>query len=101
MIRRRKRQPKSHSITRVRTSLREDVAGRQRRYFISMMIRTLCFILMVIFPSPWRWIFLAGALFLPYIAVIVANAGREPTRTPNSVTILEKKAIDPPQSDLP
>jgi hypothetical protein len=65
------------------------------------MIRTLCFILMVIFPSPWRWIFLAGALFLPYVAVIVANAGREPTRTPNSVTIFEKNAIDPPQSDLP
>jgi hypothetical protein len=81
-------------------SLREDIAGRQRRYFISMMIRTLCFVLMVIFPSPWRWIFLAGALFLPYIAVIVANAGREPTTTPSSVIDFEKNAIEPPQSDL-
>jgi hypothetical protein len=96
----RKRQPKSHSITGARTSLREDVAGRQRRYFISMMIRTLCFILMVIFPSPWRWIFLAGAFFLPYIAVIVANAGREPTTTPNSVIDFEKNALEPPRTDL-
>ena len=42
-----------------------------------MMIRTLCFILAVILPSPYRWIALFGAVVLPYIAVIVANAGRE------------------------
>jgi len=28
-------------------------------------------------PSPYRWIALIGALTLPYIAVIAANAGRE------------------------
>ena len=75
-------------------SLQEDVAGRQRRYFISMMIRTACFILMVVFSGPWRWIFLAGAFFLPYVAVIVANAGREPSITPESVLDLEKKALE-------
>jgi hypothetical protein len=95
MLKRRRKRP-SHSITRVRTSLREDVAGRQRRYFISMMIRTLCFILMVIFPSPWRWIFLAGALFLPYISVVIANAGREPTAGVNEATNFENNAIEPP-----
>lgn len=42
-----------------------------------MMIRTVCFILTVLLPSPYRWIALAGALTLPYIAVIAANAGRE------------------------
>ncbi len=42
-----------------------------------MMIRTACFILTVILPSPYRWIALSGALLLPYVAVIVANAGRE------------------------
>ncbi len=42
-----------------------------------MMIRTLCFILTVVTPSPYRWFFLIGALTLPYIAVIIANAGRE------------------------
>jgi hypothetical protein len=30
-----------------------------------------------VLPSPYRWIALAGALTLPYIAVIAANAGRE------------------------
>lgn len=95
-MRRRDRGPKSHSITQARPSLREDVAARQRRYFISMMIRTLCFVLMVVFPSPWRWLFLAGAFFLPYIAVVIANAGREPTSTPNALADFEIKAIEPP-----
>ncbi len=86
---------RSQSITHARTSLREDIAARQRRYFISMMIRTLCFILMVIFPSPWRWFFLAGAFLLPYISVVIANAGREPSVAPGTATDF-KKAIEPP-----
>jgi hypothetical protein len=54
-----------------------------------MMIRTACFILTVILPSPFRWFALAGAVFLPYIAVVVANAGRE-TIIPGAA-ILKKK----------
>ena len=65
------------SITSAQESLTNDQSGRARRYFISMMIRTACFILTVILPSPYRWIALSGALLLPYVAVIVANAGRE------------------------
>ncbi len=42
-----------------------------------MMIRTACFILTILLPSPYRWIALFGAVVLPYIAVVVANAGRE------------------------
>lgn len=95
-MRRRDRRQEAHSITRARTSLSADVAARQRKYFISMMIRTICFILMVVFPSPWRWIFLAGALLLPYIAVVIANAGREPTVTPSALTNLETRSLEPP-----
>ena len=65
------------SITSAQESLTNDQSGRARRYFISMMIRTACFILTVILPSPYRWIALSGALLLPYVAVIVANAGHE------------------------
>jgi hypothetical protein len=64
-------------ITSAPKSLSTDQAGRQKRYFISMMIRTLCFILTVILPSPFRWIALFGAVVLPYFAVVIANAGRE------------------------
>ena len=67
----------SFSITSAPKSLKSDLAGRQRRYLISMIIRTLCFLLTVVLPSPYRWFALVGAMFLPYIAVVIANAGRE------------------------
>ena len=69
-----------YSISDAQPSLSQDQSARARRYFISMMIRTLCFILAVILPNPYRWIALFGAVTLPYIAVIVANAGRETIR---------------------
>ena len=64
-------------ITSAPRSLSADQSGRQRRYFFSMMIRTVCFILTVILPSPYRWVALFGAVVLPYFAVVIANAGRE------------------------
>lgn len=77
-----------HSISDVGISLSKDQSARQRKYFISMMIRTFCFILAVVLPSPWRWVALIGAVTLPYIAVIAANAGRE---TIKSKTIYANK----------
>ncbi|CAB4600150.1 unannotated protein [freshwater metagenome] len=64
-------------ITSAPKRLSTDLAARQRRYLISMIIRTVCFLLTVALPSPYRWFALAGAMILPYIAVVVANAGRE------------------------
>ena len=78
-----------YDITSAQKSLSSDQPARQKRYFISMMVRTACFILTVILPSPFRWIALTGAVFLPYIAVVVANAGRE-TIIPGSA-VLKKK----------
>jgi hypothetical protein len=75
-----------HDITSAQPGLSRDLPGRQRRYFISMMVRTLCFIAAVILPSPFRWIALVGAVFLPYFAVVIANAGRE-TVQPGSAVI--------------
>lgn len=79
----------SFNITSAQTRLSADQGARQRRYFISMMIRTTCFILTVLLPSPWRWFALVGAAILPYIAVVMANAGRE-TILPGA-SILKKK----------
>lgn len=64
-------------ITSAPKALSVDQGSRQKRYFISMMIRTACFILTVVLPSPYRWIALFGAVVLPYVAVVIANAGRE------------------------
>jgi hypothetical protein len=63
-----------------RAGLTDDVRGRQRRYIISMSVRTVSFILFVALwnvSRPLGWIALALGLLLPYVAVVVANAGRE------------------------
>jgi hypothetical protein len=78
-----------YDVTSAPKALSNDLSSRQKRYFISMMIRTLCFILTVILPSPFRWIALFGAVTLPYIAVVIANAGRE-TITPGAALLSKK-----------
>jgi hypothetical protein len=70
----------SASVSNVGQPLSVDQSSRARKYFISMMVRTACFILAVVLPSPYRWIALFGAVVLPYVAVVVANAGRESIR---------------------
>jgi hypothetical protein len=69
-------------ITGARTGLEEDVRSRQRRYVISMGIRTIAVILTVILwdvAQPVAIATLAVGLLLPYVAVVIANAGRENT----------------------
>lgn len=62
-------------ITTVSQSRAEEIAGRQRRYLISMTIRLACFIAAYFVGPGWlRWVLMAGAVFLPYIAVVAANA---------------------------
>ncbi len=39
-----------------------------------MLVRTLCFIGAVVVGAGWvRWAMVAGAVFLPYLAVVLAN----------------------------
>ena len=66
-----------YRVTTAQKALSEEQKARTRRYLISMGIRTACFI-GVIFTEGWvRWLLVLGALLLPYIAVVMANAGRE------------------------
>ena len=84
----------SYNITSAQSGLSDDLPRRQKRYFISMMIRTACFILAVILPSPFRWVALAGSLLLPYFAVIMANAGRESVPTGTAVINEKYKSLN-------
>lgn len=62
-------------ITTAANDPREDQKRRQRRYLWSMSLRTICFIgALVVGDNVFRWILVAGAVFLPYIAVVLANA---------------------------
>jgi hypothetical protein len=64
-------------ITSAHAGHSERVRGRQRRYLLSMGIRTLCFVLAVVTDGWLRWGFIIAAVVLPYFAVIVANASGE------------------------
>ncbi|MFF2849142.1 DUF3099 domain-containing protein [Streptomyces sp. NPDC058001] len=71
-------------ITGARQGLADDVRGRQRRYVISMFIRTLAVILGVTLWNVERYVAIVAlvlGLVLPYIAVVIANAGRENVRS--------------------
>lgn len=65
------------TITGAQRALSEEQSGRTRRYLISMGIRTACFLAAVVIPTWPRWLFVIGAFTLPYLAVVIANAGRE------------------------
>jgi len=69
----------------------EEIPGRMKRYLISMSIRTACFIGAVIAPSPFRWFLLVGAVILPYIAVVMANAGQERSFEPMVIVESQKQ----------
>ncbi|WP_328891434.1 DUF3099 domain-containing protein [Streptomyces sp. NBC_00316] len=67
-------------ITGARQGLAEDVRGRQRRYVISMSVRTVSVVLAAVLwnvERPVAVVALALGALLPYVAVVIANAGRE------------------------
>ncbi|MEV1068214.1 DUF3099 domain-containing protein [Streptomyces sp. NPDC050263] len=67
-------------ITGARQGLQDDVRGRQRRYIISMSIRTLSVILAATLWNVERHVAVVALVLgvvLPYISVVIANAGRE------------------------
>ncbi len=66
-----------YRITNAGVGLSEEQAGRQRRYLISMGVRTMCFIGAILASGPLRWVLFFLAVVLPYVAVVIANAGRE------------------------
>jgi len=69
--------PEVYTITATNRALSSEQSGRTKRYLISMGIRTACVLAAIVVPGWPKWIFIAGAIVLPYVAVVIANAGRE------------------------
>lgn len=69
--------PEVHSITDAQRGTAAQQSGRTKKYLISMMIRTVCFLLAIVVPGWPKIAFIIGAVALPYLAVVIANAGRE------------------------
>lgn len=89
-----------YRITGTAQALSEDLEGRQLRYLISMGIRTACFVFGVTawFALGWAWVsglLFVGAILLPYVAVIFANAGRERAEIlPVTVLTPQRRALE-------
>ena len=82
-----------YRITAVPQSHSDDLRNRMNRYLVSMGIRTVCVVLVVIVHGPARWAFAAGALVLPYVAVVMANAARHLRGDPLTVPTPRRRAV--------
>ena len=72
-------------VTDAKRPMSEDIAYRERRYLVMMGIRIVCFVVAILlFVAHAGWLAAipaVGAIVIPYIAVVFANGGREPTST--------------------
>ncbi|MFJ3583661.1 DUF3099 domain-containing protein [Streptomyces sp. NPDC090127] len=96
--------PEVFRITGARQGLAEDVRGRERRYVISMTVRTLAVIAAILLWNVERHVSIAalvlGAL-LPYVAVVIANAGREKPPSLPSTYVPGPTRPELPTGDVP
>lgn len=92
------------SITDATESHSSEMRTRMVKYTISMSIRLVCFIAAFFTSGPLQWIFLAGAIFLPWFAVVVANGGADRRRQTKSTSLLDAApatALDGPATGSP
>ncbi|SIR59771.1 DUF3099 domain-containing protein [Microbacterium sp. RURRCA19A] len=74
-----KTSPRAQSATSLPQAPGDDAGSRFTKYMVMMGIRLACFAAMFLI-TPYGWytfVFAAGAIFLPYLAVIVANVGQD------------------------
>jgi Protein of unknown function (DUF3099) len=65
------------AITSLAPSPEQDRRARMVRYSIAMGIRLVCIFACFFTPGWWLLIPAAGAIFLPYVAVVLANVGTQ------------------------
>ena len=73
---------KQPSITSLPPSPEADRHARMLKYSIAMAIRLLCIVSLIFVRGWWMLIPAIGAVFLPYFAVVIANARKPARRTP-------------------
>ncbi len=69
---------KTQAITSLPPSPEDDRRSRMIKYTVAMSIRVVCVVLLVFVRGWAMWIIAAGAIILPYIAVVLANVGNTP-----------------------
>lgn len=75
------------SATSLDLSPDEERRIRMRKYTIAMSVRMVCIVAGVFTTGLFMWLFFALAIFLPYFAVVVANAhGSTPSTKQTTIT---------------
>jgi hypothetical protein len=88
------------SITTARASRSSEIRHRQNRYLLSMGIRTACFVGAVVASGVLRWVLVAAAFILPYVAVVMANTSeRRRYSAPPAFRADERPMIESGDSD--
>ena len=65
--------PEVVSITDAAAAHSEDMRERMIKYAVAMGIRMVCLILIFVVDGWFKLVAVAGAVFLPWIAVVIAN----------------------------
>lgn len=66
---------KTQSVTSLEISPEIERRNRFYKYTLAMIVRVICIVLAVSVPLGWlTLLFAIGAIFLPYFAVVIANA---------------------------
>jgi Protein of unknown function (DUF3099) len=72
------RRDQAYLVTEARQSRSAEIGQRERRYLLIMGVRVVCFVITVImFVTHAGWLTVipaAGAIALPYFAVVIANS---------------------------
>lgn len=81
------------SITDAQEGHTDEMRRRMVKYTIAMSIRLAC-LLLFFFVDGWlRWTFIAGAVFLPWIAVVIANSGSDQSNLQHSDSLLDRAPV--------
>jgi hypothetical protein len=89
-----KHNPDVHTISDARESHSDEMRTRMIRYSISMGLRLVCFVLVFVVPYVWlQWVMIAGAVFLPYFAVIIANGGSDTSNIRHSDALIDRAPV--------
>lgn len=87
-----------YKVTSVGVNPAKDRAYRMRMYFATMTLRVLCIVSLFWVRGPWIILVAIGAIVLPYVAVLIANAvshvGGEAHETPTPLELTSGETIE-------
>ena len=96
-----KRRPEIHNISDAREAHSDEMRQRMIKYSLSMGIRMVCLILVFVVEGWLQWVMIAGAVFLPYFAVIIANGGSDTSNLAHSDSLLDRAPAPEIESPRP